>query len=78
MQNPAYQVRAAKPSLPGIAANAVQRMYAYIQQVIILIHNANRLLLIAIHFYFFKPCKAANTMINMRYIISRFKVLQLF
>src|SRR5580692_5695097 len=61
------------PFLAGIAADAVQGMYADQQKVIILIHYSYHFLHVAVHINFVEPCKAAHTVVYMGYIVSWFQ-----
>ena len=52
-------------------------MNADIQQVAILIHNSQRLLLFAMVINGFQAIKASNAMVYMSHIIARLQVIQL-
>src|ERR1035437_9275870 len=53
-------------------------MYAYIQQVIILINNSYCFLFLSIYLHLLKPVEPANAMIHMGDVIPLFEVIQLF
>src|SRR5436309_751661 len=53
-------------------------MNADIQNIVILIYKATRLLQLAVYLHLFQPCKPPYAMVNVRNIITRIKPLELF
>src|ERR1035437_7060162 len=56
----------------------MQRMNAYIKNVVVTIYQPDCLLQFAIHFNLFKPRKPPDAMVNVRYEITRIQSMQFF